>query len=533
VIGQEKSAKGWSMAIINGQVPPVEQLPPDFKRRVVVKFRPDVRLTYSAAAHSELAAAVPREWAELTAAHPGVTVVPYFSTLSESTLREISGQAAQARTAAPAGFTQYFAIECPPGVEPEAVARSVAAWSNVDTAYVEGGPTPPPVNPSDDPRNANQQYEDAAPTGIAVRWAWPSVDGSGVGFVDMEQGWTLNHEDLAAAGITLISGVNKAYTGHGTAVLGEVVMVDNTIGGVGIAPRASTRVVSQWRTANSFNTAEAILSAAAVMQTGDVLLLEAQTTSSTMTGYLPVEVEQATFDAIQYATSNGIIVVEAGGNGSNDLDNYKDANGKAILNRSSADFRDSGAILVGAATSTAPHSRLGFSNFGSRIDCYAWGQNIDTTGDGWTGNATTTYTTSFGGTSGASPIIAGCCLIVQSWLIGHGSSRYTPSSMRSVLSRANLNTASADPGTDRIGVMPDLQAIISSRRNRYWWLFNLAWAWMILLGALLITPGGVLCIACGPAAPGYVGNVLVNVLGVVAIVLGITGFVRGRSGTTR
>jgi len=50
---------------------------------------------------------------------------------------------------------------------------------------------------------------------------------------------------------------------------------------------------------------------------------------------------------------------------------------------------------------------------------------------------------------------------------------------------------------------------------------------------LLITPGGVLCIACGPAAPGYVGNVLVNVLGVVAIVLGITGFVRGRSGTTR
>ena len=498
------------MAIINGQVLPVEKLPADYKRRVVVKFRPEVRLTYSAAAHSEIAAAARREWGELTAAHPGITLVPYFSTLPEPTH----------------GFTQYFAIECPAGVEPETVARAVTSWSNVETAYVEAGPTPPPVSPSDDPRNSNQQYEDAAPTGIDARWAWSSVDGSGVGFVDLEQGWTLNHEDLAAAGITLISGVNMAYTGHGTAVLGEVVAVDNTIGGVGIAPRASARVVSQWRTASSYNTADAILSAANVMQSGDVLLLEAQTTSSTMTGFLPVEVEQATFDAIQYATSNGIIVVEAGGNGSNDLDNYKDANGKAILNRGSADFRDSGAIMVGAGSSTAPHSRLGFSNFGSRIDCYGWGQNIDTTGDGWTGNATNTYTTSFGGTSGASPIVAGSCLIVQSWLIGHGKARYSPSSMRSVLGDANLNTKSANPGTDRIGVMPNLQAIISSRRGRYWWTYALAWAWMILVGGLLITPGGVLCIKCGPSDPGYLGDIFVNVLGIVAIGLGIMGFAR-------
>ncbi|HET9832723.1 MAG TPA: S8 family peptidase [Vicinamibacterales bacterium] len=501
------------MAIINGQVPTIERLPVDYKRRVVIKFRPNVRLTYSAAAHAEIATAARREWAELTAAHPGIALVPYFSSLPESTLRG-------------PGFTQYFAIECPPGVEPETVARAVASWPNVETAYVEAGPTPPPVNPSDDPRNSNQQYEDAAPTGIDVRYAWGSADGSGVGFVDMERGWTLNHEDLAAAGITLISGVNTDYTGHGTAVLGEVVMVDNAIGGVGIAPRASARVVSQWRNATTYNTAEAILSAANVMQSGDVLLLEAQTTSSTMGGYLPVEVEQATFDAIQYATSNGIIVVEAGGNGSNNLDNYKDANGKAILNRGSADFRDSGAIIVGAATSTAPHSRLSFSNYGSRVDCYGWGQNIDTTGDGWTGNATNTYTSSFGGTSGASPIIAGCCLIVQSWLIGHGNSRYSPSSMRSLLSDAKLNTPSANPSTDLIGVMPNLQAVISSRRNRWWWIYNLAWAWMILLGALLITPGGVLCIACGPADPGYIGNVLVNVLGIGAIALGVISFVR-------
>ena len=43
------------MAIISGQAPPSEGVPVDYKRRVVVKFRPDVRLSYSAAAAEELA----------------------------------------------------------------------------------------------------------------------------------------------------------------------------------------------------------------------------------------------------------------------------------------------------------------------------------------------------------------------------------------------------------------------------------------------------------------------------------------------
>jgi subtilisin family serine protease len=116
---------------------------------------------------------------------------------------------------------------------------------------------PPPVTPSDDPRNVNQRYLDFAPKGINARWTWTRADGTGVGFVDMERGWMLNHEDLAAANISLISGLSQDFHGHGTAVLGEVVGVDNTLGGVGIAPNASARVVSQWRNASTYNTAEA------------------------------------------------------------------------------------------------------------------------------------------------------------------------------------------------------------------------------------------------------------------------------------
>ena len=53
----------------------------------------------------------------------------------------------------------------------------------------------------------------------------------------------------------------------------------------------------------------------------------------------------------------------------------------------------------------------------------------------------------------------------------------------------------------------------------------LAWAWEILIGVLLITPGGVFCIACGAAveAPGYIGRPATMFVGVVAIVLGAIG----------
>lgn len=455
------------MAVIADRVPPPAPLPPDFKPRVVVKFRPDVRLPYTSAATGELAKQAGPGWSELTAAFPGVALTPYFATIAEPTLQELAKRAPRAESAGtPAQFTSYYAVECPRGIEPEQVAKAIGAWPNVEVAYVEGGPTPPPLNPSDDPRNANQGYLDAAPGGIDARWVWSGVDGSGIGFVDMERGWTLNHEDLAGAGITLISGVNQDFHGHGTAVLGEVLGVDNTVGGVGIAPGANGHVVSQWRTASSYSTAEAILSAVAAMTAGDVLLLEAQTTYPTASGYVPVEVEQLVFDAIQFATSQGIIVVEAGANGSVDLDAFQTLSGKKIFNRGSPDFRDSGAIMVGAASSAAPHTRLSFSNYGSRIDCYGWGQNIDTCGDGWTGNATNTYTPSFGGTSGASPIVAGAALLLQSWSAGAGRGRYTPSELRGLLSSTALNTASANPGNDRIGVMPNLRAIIQAETFR-------------------------------------------------------------------
>ena len=444
------------MAMIGKQVPqgPDTSAP---TRRVVVKLR--------RAAQTAAAEALGRETAlqSLARSLPGASVRPYFEDVPAPSTATPRGAGI-----APEGesvFHSFAVIDVPPGTDPAALARSVGERADVEIAYVEGGPTPPPVNPGNNPLAYNQGYLVAAPDGIDALWAWGSTDGTGVGFVDLERGWTLDHEDLADANISVISGLNQDYTGNGTAVLGEVLGVDNYLGIVGIAPAVTARVVSQWRTASDYQTAAAILSAIGTMRAGDVLLLEAQTTYSTVSGYLPVEVEEAVYDAIRAATDAGIIVVEAGGNGGIDLDTSQDTNGRQILNRASADFRDSGAILVGAGGAFAPHGRLSFSNFGSRIDCYAWGEDIQTTGDGWTGNARNSYTAQFGGTSGATPIVTGAAILLQSWARAQQQA-YAPKDIRTLLADAALNTQSADPAVDRIGVMPNLRAIIERETQR-------------------------------------------------------------------
>lgn len=61
----------------------------------------------------------------------------------------------------------------------------------------------------------------------------------GTGFIDIEQPWTLNHENLAAD-ITIISGVSQACHGHATAVLDGGVAEDDANEGAGCSiPRLS------------------------------------------------------------------------------------------------------------------------------------------------------------------------------------------------------------------------------------------------------------------------------------------------------
>lgn len=445
------------------------ELPRNYHPRVIVKFRDNVTppslddrpLVASAVTPTPSSGATP-SWESLTRNNPGTSVSRMYPSAGPERLRDLMRRASAANEGRVPNLTNFFAVSLPREGDPSSVIAHVRRWSGVESAYLEPPPVPPPtVHAADDPRASSQGYLAAAPAGIDARHAWTVAggDGASMNFIDIEQGWTLNHEDLVGRHITLISGVNNSYFGHGTSVLGEVAAEDNRLGIVGIAPAARVRVVSEWRTASTYDTSDAIIDAIVHLSPGDVILIEAQTTIALPTGgfstFLPVEAVLHTWAAIWVATLCGITVIEAGGNGSNDLDAFSHPTDGFILKPGHAQFRESGAIMVGAASDSAPHRRLSFSNFGSRINCYAWGQNIMTTGDGWTGNLTNTYS-NFSGTSGASPIIAGAALAFQGMVKAASGSAWRPRRVRTALSSVRNGTASGAPASDRIGVMPDL-----------------------------------------------------------------------------
>jgi serine protease len=435
-----------------------------YRSRVIVKFRDHIQLSDDTTAADQIEQRGVGPWERLSAEFKGITLEPLFVSKKSDEILDLVNRAMRTDpTYRPPNLLTYFAVNIPTDVDPKAVAEMISTWPSVAIAYVEPEPVEPPVvNPGDDPRSGNQGYLDPAPDGIDAEYAWNFAGGDGAAqaLVDLEWGWTFNHEDLVAHGITLISGINNSFFFHGTGVLGEVAAVDNTTGCVGITPAlASVRCASQWLMGGGYSTSQPILDAITVMSFGDVLLLEAQTS---LWGYsrVPVEIEPAVFDVIRLATALGIVVVEAAGNGGVDLDTVVNPGGQQIFNRASADFQDSGAIIVGAGSSTAPHTRLGFSCFGSRIDCYGWGENVDTLSTDAAGTATNTYTSTFNGTSSASPIVTGAALAVQGLAEVSLGQRFGPWPLRRLLSDPANGTTSQNPAVDRIGVMPNLRAII-------------------------------------------------------------------------
>ena len=127
-----------------------------------------------------------------TAAHPGITLVPYFSTMDEGLLPDYARRHPdRAGTTSAQRSPRTTRSKSPIRRQPEAVARRVAAWSNVETAYIEGGRTPPPLESAANPRNANQHYEDVPRTASTFAMPGPRLT-EVASFVDMEQGWTLN-----------------------------------------------------------------------------------------------------------------------------------------------------------------------------------------------------------------------------------------------------------------------------------------------------------------------------------------------------
>ena len=138
-----------------------------------------------------------------------------------------------------------------------------------------------------------------------------------------------------------------------------------------------------------------------------------------------------------------------------------------VLNKNRADyFVDSGAIVVAASTSKAPYQKNDVSNFGNRINCFAHGNDVVSTGgwanllDGPTNDSD--YTKDFGDTSAAAAIIAGVALVVQNTYYTYFGFTLNSIEMRKILSEERLGMSQDSTHYANIGVMPDLRKILSN-----------------------------------------------------------------------
>ena len=444
--------------------------------RVVVRFRESVRFSVGPALEEQIEQSGIGPWKKLTAEFPDLRLSPVFTFLSREELQDLTHRAVEVDpTYRPADFSLFFFVDAPPETDLVALVRTLLSWNSVQTAYVDQGGPDPGFDPSLDGRFMYQGYLDPAPDGIDAEYAWTFVGGDGEGqqLIDLEKGWTLNHEDLAAHGAVVLHGmVLDSSRAHGTAVLGIICAVPNGVGCVGIAPRLkSVNVVSSHGSTRE----DAILAAITKLAFGDTLLLEAQVEVNSAKLLGPIEVNDANYEVIRLATALGIIVVEAGGNGTDDgtsgptippldMDTYFTADGRPVLDRT---FRDSGAIIVTAATPTDPHTRFDYAPHGQRIDCYAWGADINTLSSNELGATTgvLAYTVGFGRTSGAAAIIAGAALAVQGRAEALLNTRFSPHQMRAILSDPSTGTKKGTGETTLIGVMPNLRTIFDDVLN--------------------------------------------------------------------
>jgi hypothetical protein len=106
---------------------------------------------------------------------------------------------------------------------------------------------------------------------------------------------------------------------------------------------------------------------------------------------------------------------------------------------------------------TATWSRT-FSSFGSRVDCFAAGSFIRAP----SAAGTNTYQ-QFGGTSGASAIIAGAAASLQAMTRAATGATLLPADVRRLFSSASLGTLPNNPLSARIGSMPNLRKIVRAQ----------------------------------------------------------------------
>ncbi|WP_169708511.1 S8 family serine peptidase [Trinickia terrae] len=273
---------------------------------------------------------------------------------------------------------------------------------------------------------------------LNVRAAWTAgATGRGATVRHLDYGVYRNHEDLG--NITVVNSRPETNDcNHGTASTGCIAATNNGFGVTGIAYDC------QFYFYDTGDLDKIVRDA----QPGDIVGLDIQFSLNGV--HVPVIHSKAWWNKI-FALSNlrATVVVAAGNGGQNLSPEY------GLIN----DYGDSGSMLAGACISTTGR-RASFSNYGHYTSLVnAWGDwSVATTGYGGLQRVSNdrNYTSTFSGTSSATPLSVGALAVLQGYSITKYQNLLGPYWMRDILGY----TGGTHGEQDLIGRQPNVYSAV-------------------------------------------------------------------------
>jgi subtilisin family serine protease len=348
----------------------------------------------------------------LQQAEPTVLTAPDEAASAQATARDQGIEAPN--------LASFVTLHFPEDADVEEIARELNQLPEV----AQAAPVPealPPSDPLGEPLvgTGDTVVVDGS-TGLQNQWyvfrcrvdeAWKLSRGNNVVVADIDWGYLTNHEDLA--GNLVMSRAYNSYDGgtnvshgssigHGTAVMGIAGAPVNKVGMAGFAPSADLWPIQANSGPGSALGGNAWARAIDWVRTTSsggkrkVIVLEVQTAT-----YGNYEMVGSVNAAIKTAIAAGVVVCVAAGNGNRD----------ATLNDQGNKISPTGSILVGAtAYHPSANNRAGFSNYGPTVVVAAPGDGSHDVTASHLG--TDRYRNNFGGTSGATPKVAGVAALM-------------------------------------------------------------------------------------------------------------------------
>jgi hypothetical protein len=361
----------------------------------------------------------------------------------------------------PVDLNQYYRVVTSGAAQTVELVEALLALPSVETAYPERTqqafvPLSGDIAPTTPQYESGQGHLGSAPLGLGHEAVRTMVGGRApdLNVAHLESSWHFGHEDACQMVTGSVIGdlpgaFLDSWKDHGAAVAGVLCADRNGYGMRGMADGANLMLASfQFGSADMISTVTALAEAGDVFVSSGAWLVQGQY-------HAPLDYEQAEFDAILTASTKGIVYCYGSGNTNTSLDDIS-----IYGNRYTPGAADSGGVIVGAGESTSL-DKSGFSNYGTRVDCHAWGDGIWTLGYGSlfsAGDPLQTYADDFNGTSGSGPQVAGVAAVISNIVREQNGEQLGALEIRELM--RTLGTPQGAGG--HVGPRPDLVQILAS-----------------------------------------------------------------------